>query len=519
VAAENQTQSHNYAGTFQEKTVPSDTRLAGWAALVWAFGVQAPVRRPSIISGQHVKESRREVGGWHVFDKRYWPGESFGDQLGFALRHENLDLLVLKRLFEAVPQETVIAFVRSAPTGASNRRAWFLYEFLTGRTLDIPDAAEASFTDLLDDRLYFTAAPRLSRRHKVRDNLLGTSDFCPVIRRSKALIEFGAHALGTKANEVIGRTSANMVARAATFLLMADSRASFEIEGEKPPRGRLERWGRAVLQAGRNPLTLDEILRLHTVLIEDTRFTRAGLRPDGVFLGERDHEGDPLPEFIGARPEDLPSLMRGMIAANERMREGELDCVVQAAATAFSFVYIHPFQDGNGRLHRCLIHHVLAEREFTPSGMVFPVSPVMLDRIDTYRDILRAHSGPLMNFIEWRPTPERNIEVLNDTADLYRYLDCTEAAEFLYACVARAIDKNLPQEIEFLRRNDEAMSRIMNTVEMPDRMAENLVRFIRLNEGTLGRKRREGDLEKLTDDEVAYIEAIVREAFDGDEGH
>ena len=144
-----------------------------------------------------------------------------------------------------------------------------------------------------------------SRRHKVRDNLLGNRDFCPVIRKTKALTDFGARALGAKANEIIGHTGANVVARAASFLLLADSRASFEIEGEKPPRNRLERWGRAVLQAGKNKLTLDEILRLQTVLIEDTRFTRAGLRPDGVFLGERDHEGDPLPEFIGARPQDL----------------------------------------------------------------------------------------------------------------------------------------------------------------------------------------------------------------------
>ena len=59
------------------------------------------------------------------------------------------------------------------------------------------------------------------------------------------------------------------------------------------------------------------------------------------------------------------------------------------------------------------------------------------------------------------------------------------------------------------------MHRIMNTVEMPDRMAENLVGFIRLNEGELGRKRREDEFEKLTDDEVASIEAIVREAFEG----
>ena len=495
--------------------MPTDTRLAGWAALVQTFEVPAPVRSPSAVSRQHVKDSRREERGWTIFDKRYWPGDSFADQLGFALRHENLDLLVLKRLFEAVPQDTVAAFVRNAPTGAPNRRAWFLYEFLIGRVLDIPDAKQASFTDLLDDRLYFTAAPQLSRRHKVRNNLLGTPAFCPVIRRTQALVEFGARSFGARANEIIGRTGANVVARAARFLLLADSRASFEIEGEKPPRGRLERWGRAVLQAGKNALTLDEILRLHTVLIEDTRFTQAGLRPDGVFLGERDHEGDPLPEFIGARPQDLQSLMQGMIAANQRMREGALESVLQAAATAFGFVYIHPFQDGNGRLHRCLIHHVLAERKFTPPGMVFPVSPVMLDRIDAYRDTLRAHSGPLMNFIEWRPTAERNVAVLNDTADLYRYFDCTEEAEFLYACVARAIDKDLPHEIDFLHRNDEAMSRIMNAVEMPDRMAENLIRSIRLNEGKLGRQLREGEFEKLTDGEVASIEAIVREAFAG----
>ena len=54
-----------------------------------------------------------------------------------------------------------------------------------------------------------------------------------------------------------------------------------------------------------------------------------------------------------------------------------------------------------------------------------------------------------------------------------------------------------------------------SVVEMPDRMAENLIRFIRLNEGNLGRKRREGEFEKLTDDEVASIEAIVQEAFEG----
>jgi len=394
---------------FQEKTIPDGTRLAGWAALVQALALPGPVRRPSCVSEQHVRGSHREEGAWTVFDKRYWPGDTFADHLTFALRHEDIDLLILKRVFEAVPQAEVEAIVRAAPTGIPARRVWYLYEILTGRTLDVDDAPGAAAIDLLEPDAYFTGKPRLSKRHRVRDNLLGTGRFCPVIRRTKALTEFLALDLAAKARDTVGRTGAHLVARAASFMLLADSRASFEIEGERPPRNRLERWGRAVLQAGKNPLTLDEIIRLQRVLIEDTRFIRSGLRPDGVFLGERDHYGDPLPEFIGARPDNLDDLMGGLLEANDRMRDDGVDPVLKAAATAFGFVYVHPFQDGNGRMHRCLIHHVLAERKFTPPGMVFPVSSVMLDRIDDYGATLQAHSGPLMPFIEWRSTPERNV--------------------------------------------------------------------------------------------------------------
>jgi hypothetical protein len=500
---------------FQERTIPDSARLAGWAALAATFGVSAPVRRPSCVSGQHISGSRREEGGWIVFDKRYWPGDTFADQLTFALRHEDLDLLVLKRIFDAVPKTEIEAFVRAAPTGIPVRKAWFLYETLTGHTLDVDDAPRAAAVDVLDPEAYFTGSARVSARHRVRDNLLGTGRFCPIVRRTKALTECIELDLSAKARETVGRTGAHLVARAASFMLLADSRASFEIEGERPPRNRLERWGRAVLQAGKNRLTLDEIVRLQRILIEDTRFVHAGLRPDGVFLGERDHNGDPLPEFIGARAADLGDLMAGLLDANDRMRDDGVDAVLKAAATAFGFVYVHPFQDGNGRMHRCLIHHVLAERRFTPPGMVFPVSSVMLDRIDDYRAALQAHSRPLMPFIEWRPTPERNVEVLNDSADLYRYFDCTEQAEFLYSCVRRTVEEDLPREIEYLRRHDEAIRRIMDAVEMPDRMAENLVMFIRRNKGTLSQKRREGEFSKLRDDEATLIEGIVRDAFEG----
>jgi hypothetical protein len=501
--------------SFQDELVPPGTRLVGASALARAFSIRAPVRHPSCVAGQHVSGSRRQDGLWTVFDKRYWPGDDLANHLEFILRHEDADLLVLKRIFEAAPSADLAAFVRASPGARHARRIWFLYEALTGRTLDVEDAPRTPAVDLLDGATYYTGRARLSKRHRVRDNLLGTPRFAPMIRRTDRLERMRALDLGATARDTVGRTGASLIARAASFMLLADSRASFEIEGERPARTRLERWGRAVVQAGTHTLSLDELIRLHRVLIEDTRFVQAGLRLNGVFVGERDHLGDPLPEFIGARAQDLADLIGGLLDANDRMRDDGLDPVLQAAATAFAFVYVHPFEDGNGRLHRCLVHHVLAERRFTPLGMVFPVSSVMLDRIDEYRATLQGHSRPLMPFIEWRPTPERNVDVLNDTADLYRYFDCTDAAEFLYGCVQRTVDEDLPREIDYLRRRDDAIRRIMEVVEMPDRLAENLLLFIRQNDGTLPRSRREGAFNQLRDDEVHAVERIVADAFTG----
>src|SRR5437879_8817822 len=135
-------------GVFQEQTIPQGTRLAGSSALVHELSIAAPVRRPACVAEQHVSGSRRQDGAWIVFDKRYWPGDSFADHLTFILRHEHTDLLILRRIFEAVPQAEVEAVIRKAPTALPVRRVWYLYETLTGRTLDVEDAPRADAIDL-----------------------------------------------------------------------------------------------------------------------------------------------------------------------------------------------------------------------------------------------------------------------------------------------------------------------------------------------------------------------------------
>lgn len=499
---------------FQGEQIPTNTRLVGWTALVHGLSIKAPVRQLTCVSQKHISGSQRIQNKWRIFDKRYAPEDNPIDHIVFALKHENIDLLILKCVFAKIPQADIEAFIAATPTGTVTRRLWFFYEFLIGHMLALEDAPKVGAIDVLDSKHYFTSKPRLSPRHRVRDNLLGGEGFCPIIRRTDKLQSFIDLGLANKAANTVGRTSAHLISRAASFMLLADSRASFAIEGERPPRSRLERWGRAILQAGKNPLNQTEIYRLHGILLGDDRFTLIGYRKDGVFLGERDHNHDPVPEFIGARQSDVPDLMTALNICNDKMRPQDIDPVIQAAIIAFGFVYIHPLEDGNGRLHRCLIHHVLAERKFSPANMVFPVSSIMLDRIEDYQKILQHHSAPLMPFIEWQPTKEHNVEVTNDTTDLYRYFDGTEAAEFLYECVRKTVETDLPREIAYLIAHDDAETNIMEYVEMPNRLAQNLIIFVRQNNGSLPKKRRTNEFTALTDEEVIVIEKVIKDAYE-----
>ena len=188
-------------GRFQSAPLPSQSRLAGLAALVNTLNVSAPVRIPACVSDSHISGSIRTEERWRVYDKRYWPGDTFDDHLDFALRNENLDLLVLKRTFQSIEPKVMQAFVKATPTGIPARRAWYLYELMTGRALDIADDPGIPAIDLLSFDNYFTGKPRLSRRHRVRDNLLGNGAFCPIIRRTKKLCYWPTAALVLKSRE------------------------------------------------------------------------------------------------------------------------------------------------------------------------------------------------------------------------------------------------------------------------------------------------------------------------------
>lgn len=496
---------------FHDRRLPEPGTPAGYAALIAACGLAAPPPHRLYAIGRHHKIVDGE--GWRLLTPRHAPENSLAGQLTFALKWEGLDLAVLKRLFEAVAPDEIAALVRAQPTGAYARRIWFLYEWLTGDELDLTDATEGRYVDALDPGLQFAIPGERSPRHRVRNNLPGTPEFCPLVFRTEALEKFIGLDLAARARAAVAPVRADILARAAAFLLLEDSKSSFAIEGERPAHSRIERWGRAIGQAGHLPLDQDELLRLQRLLIGDERFVRLGLRRAGGFVGQHDRTGGaPIPSHVSARPRDLAMLLSGLIAfTNTRSRE--LDPVVAAACAAFGFVYIHPFEDGNGRLHRYLIHHVLAERGFNPPGLIFPVSAAILRLIDAYRATLETHSRVILPLIEWSPTDDGNVSVLNDTGDFYRFFDATPHAEFLFRCVRTTIEEDLPQETAFLASYDRFAERIQGIVDMPNATVDLLFRFLNQNGGRLSDRARSKEFAKLADSEAEEIEAIWAEEF------
>ncbi|HED19316.1 MAG TPA: cell filamentation protein Fic, partial [Gammaproteobacteria bacterium] len=176
-----------------------------------------------------------------------------------------------------------------------------------------------------------------------------------------------------------------------------------------------------------------------------------------------------------------------------------------------------PFEDGNGRIHRYLFHHVLAEKGFVPKGLVFPVSAVILERIDDYRQTLEHYSKPRLDFIKWRPTDKGNVEILNETIDLYRYFDATRQAEFLFECVEETVNKTLPDEVSYLAKYDQLNNFIKNYIDMPDKLVDLLIRFLGQNNGRLSKRARDKEFSKLTEAEVRTIERKYEEVFRDDE--
>lgn len=204
-------------------------------------------------------------------------------------------------------------------------------------------------------------------------------------------------------------------------------------------------------------------------------------------------------------------LMVGWTTLASRLLTLTIDPVVAAAAISFAFVFVHPFDDGNGRVHRFLINNILARLSYTPPGIVFPVSASIVRNLKDYDSALETFSQPVMNSIRWHLSTDEKVVVDSCDLNVYRYWDATALAEYLYERVDDAVHSDLKNELDFLARYDRAIAAAREIVDMPDRRASLFVRFVLQNDGKLARRKR-ADFPELSDDDVSQLEKAISRA-------
>jgi Fic family protein len=454
-----------------------------------------------------------------VFGPKYVPNENTPLlHLEFALKYDDISLDFLRAVFEKIPPEEIKAFVQTAPSSKYTRKIGFLYEFLTKNTIALARPITANYTNLLEEERYITGVVIKNSKWKINNNLLGNQEFCPIVRKTNALALLLETDIHQKIEQLKESYPQDIFKRATNYLYNKETRSSYEIEKEKPSPDRMEKFIALLIKAGSEAtekmLEKQRLVELQNAIV-DPRFAAADFRDFQNFVGESLPNYQDMVHYICPPPAILSSLMNGLKEAAAKTIG--IYPQVRAALIAFGFVFIHPFEDGNGRLHRFLIHEILVHDGIVPSGLIIPVSAHMLNNIRDYDSILEKYSKPLMQRIRYDKKDNGEVTVTNseEVEGYFRYPDLTEHCIYLIQTIHATLEEDMPDELVFLQRYDEAKKELQRIVDMPDKDINLMIIFLHQNKGMFPKRRRE-QFAKLTDEEIGQMQNAYRIVYELD---
>jgi Fic family protein len=516
----------------------SDT-LLGFHRLAEQHGiglVQALVTRSRLGSvRQREALDGQEIRTWPT---QYQPTDDFRGHFEFGLKYERLNFEFFSRLFHQIDPEVVACWVRAEPTGSYARRAAFFYEWFTGQALDVPDTApNVGYIDAIDAGLYLVSQrPERARRWRVNNNLPGPRHFCPMVFLGPVDQRDWLYDVAAGVQALDDTYGPELLLRSAAWLTFKESRASFAIEREADQQDRVKRFAGAIsAYSGRmnDPMSPEHLLTLQRAVLGEAAL-RVGIRRSPVFVGESTFTTN-IVHYVGPS-EDLLDEMLDALRSFEARTQGA-NTVARAAALSFAFVYLHPLVDGNGRIHRFLVNHLLAVDKVVPVNIIVPVSATIAGSAKgraEYDQTLEVFSRPFMQryadghrFGTVRTCAdgvETNFEFLrsDEAQHAWRYLDLTEHARYLSGVLRQTVEQEMAAEALVLRQYDDARAAIKNLVEMPDQDADRIIRSLREGHWQVSNKLRKGLPQVFAEEGALYarheqIVAAVRAVFDDDE--
>lgn len=443
-----------------------------------------------------------------AYDRRYDPEKDPIAHLMFALKHEGPNPHYLRELFQQpdIPP-AAIAHIKRAPTGVWSRRLWFWYEWLTGETLPLLDCKAAPYQEVLDSRHYYCTQPVNMRRYCLRNNIPGTHEMIPLVRRTECIDRASDELLRAAIERELAGFDRTLIERAARYLISSETRSSSEIEGERLGTDKQLRFNQAIEQAGREPLTLDTLIEIQR-MVRDPRYAESHFRCEQNYVGGA---GFGSVSLVTPTAGDAHQLMDEWYLLYQRLMNSGLPVIVKAAVLSSQFIYIHPFMDGNGRVSRYIIQDLMARSGMLPKGLVLPVSAGILDRKPDYYQALDLLSREITKRTEYTLDERGAVTVHNNTRHLFQDLDFTAITEYLVEVFEQVVNNLLPAEIGLVQLADRLMDALDDELDMPAKELRLLIRVILDNGGRLSKTKRKRHFDHLRDDEIKRVDRICHE--------
>lgn len=434
------------------------------------------------------------------------------DHLLFALKHEGTDLAIIAALLPHLDPADLLAELAKRPSGGYIRKACYVWERLSGQTLDGVSGTGVPVKLFDETRHVVSTSSTRDAKWRVDFNGLGSWAMCPSIRRTPAIEAALANDVLKRAREVFSEIDPEMMDRAMAWAYLNETKYSFAIERETPVGGKAEAFARLLRQAW-EPRAMD-----HNYLtdLQNAAITNPLLRAFG-FRTKQNHLQSAVPgaagvSYVPPPPGMIDDLMQGVLdLANGR---GSMPPLVRAALASFSFVYVHPYMDGNGRLSRFLLHYVLAKSGEIPERGILPISAAMKRNELDYLRALQSFSRPARELwdVTWIDGARFDYAFKGSPA-LYRFWDATQQVQFTIQMAEQALQRDLIDEVEFLDRFDRAYKAVDRDYDIPGQTLAMLIRSCEQHGGTISKNRRKQYAATVPEDIFDAIQTAVREAF------
>ena len=487
----------------------------GYAWLKENLQIQSEPLLTICLQGRENKAIIREDGiEERYFGFSYMPVDDPMAHLEFALKYELLNLSLIYQIFLKTTQIALITFIKNKPTAVNRRKIGFLFEFLTQQTLNLDFTIGGNYMSILDESKYLTGKTINNEKWRIKNNLLGVPDFCPMILKTKTVQLAMDYDISKPLFVFQKKYTPSVYRRAFSYLYTKETKSSFEIEHEKPSPNKMERFVALLTKAGTgddNLFLSEKTLTDKQNQIVDARFVASGWRDFQNYIGENLPDSSQLVHYVCPKPTEVKPMMEGLNHCFQKSKDN--NAIMVATLIAFGFVFIHPFDDGNGRLHRYLIHDILVRRKAISSGTIIPISAQMLENIEAYDSILEAYSKPLLRFIKFSLDSDGELTIQNpsEVVSYFKYPNLTQQYAYLFNTVVAAINK-IEIELEYLNKYDLLKKEIGNHLDLPDKLLNNLIVFIHQNKGILSKNKRK-QFEILTDDEIETVETLYNKIF------